>query len=92
MPLASTMLPGARHAVLAGGHRALVAEGPGRDPIGVLRGALLEMLAGAAMADCGLRSTQSAAACRPRSGSAGAAERGCAQPPMVRSTRPPPPP
>ncbi|GGC39171.1 hypothetical protein GCM10011504_16990 [Siccirubricoccus deserti] len=92
VPLASTMLPGARHAVLAGGHRALVAEGPGRDPIGVLRGALLEMLAGAAMADCGLRSTQSAAACRPRSGSAGAAERGCAQPPMVRSTRPPPPP
>ncbi|MCO6418552.1 alpha/beta hydrolase [Siccirubricoccus sp. KC 17139] len=44
VPVASTQLPGARHVVLAGGHRALVTEGPGRDPIGVLRGALAEVL------------------------------------------------
>ena len=45
VPLASTLLPGARHQRLEGGHRALVAEGPGRDPVGVLRGALLGVLA-----------------------------------------------
>lgn len=37
VPVASTVLPGARHAVLPGGHRALVAGGAGRDPIGMLR-------------------------------------------------------
>ena len=37
VPVASTILPGARHAVLPGGYRALVAAGPGRDPIGLLR-------------------------------------------------------
>jgi hypothetical protein len=37
VPLASTILPGARHGVRPGGHRALVAAGPGRDPIGLLR-------------------------------------------------------
>uniref|UniRef100_UPI0022EB65C3 hypothetical protein n=1 Tax=Falsiroseomonas oryzae TaxID=2766473 RepID=UPI0022EB65C3 len=37
VPVASTLLPGARHAVLPGGHRALVAGGPGRDPTGLLR-------------------------------------------------------
>ena len=37
VPVASTVLPGARHEVSAGGHRALVATGPGRDPIGLLR-------------------------------------------------------
>lgn len=37
VPVASALLPGARQAVLTGGHRALVAAGPGRDPVGVLR-------------------------------------------------------
>jgi len=44
VPVSSTLLPGARHAVSAGGHRALVTKGQGRDPIGVLRGALLQVL------------------------------------------------
>ncbi|WP_207792113.1 hypothetical protein [Siccirubricoccus phaeus] len=44
VPVASTLLPGARQEVLEGGHRALVAEGSGRDPIGVLRRALAEVL------------------------------------------------
>ncbi len=37
VPLASSMLPGAPHVVFKGGHRALVAIGSGRDPIGALR-------------------------------------------------------
>jgi hypothetical protein len=37
VPVASTRLPGARHAVYLGGHRALIAAGPGRDPVGLLR-------------------------------------------------------
>ncbi len=41
VPVASALLPGARHVVLAGGHRALVTAAPGRDPIGVLRDQLL---------------------------------------------------
>lgn len=44
VPVASTILPGARHAVFPGGHRALVAAGPGRDPIGVLRRELTALL------------------------------------------------
>lgn len=45
VPLASARLPGARFEQLAGGHRALVARGPGRDPVGVLRRALLAVAA-----------------------------------------------
>jgi hypothetical protein len=44
VPVASTRLPGARHAVLPGGHRALVAAGPGRDPVGLLRVELAALL------------------------------------------------
>lgn len=44
VPVASTVLPGARHAVLAGGHRALVTSGPGRDPVGLLRRELPALL------------------------------------------------
>ncbi|WP_203073335.1 lipase family protein [Falsiroseomonas ponticola] len=43
VPVASALLPGARQLVLKGGHRALVAAGPGRDPIGVLRGELARL-------------------------------------------------
>jgi hypothetical protein len=43
VPVASALLPGARHDVLTGGHRALVASGPKRDPVGVLRAALLAL-------------------------------------------------
>jgi hypothetical protein len=35
--VASALLPGARPALFTGGHRALVAEGGARDPVGVLR-------------------------------------------------------
>ena len=41
VPLASARLPGRPVRVLPGGHRALVARGPGRDPVGVLREGLL---------------------------------------------------
>jgi len=44
VPVSSTILPGARHEVFTGGHRALVASGPGRDPIGVLRRELAALL------------------------------------------------
>jgi hypothetical protein len=44
VPVASTVLPGARHAVLEGGHRALVAAGPGRDPVALLRAELAAVL------------------------------------------------
>lgn len=44
VPVASTQLPGARHEVTEGGHRALVAAGPGRDPIGLLRRELSALL------------------------------------------------
>ncbi len=44
VPVASTRLPGARHAVSPGGHRALVAAGPGRDPVGLLRRELPRLL------------------------------------------------
>lgn len=44
VPVASALLPGARHLVLPGGHRALVATGPGRDPLGALRRALVLVL------------------------------------------------
>jgi hypothetical protein len=40
VPLASALLPGARHMVERGGHVALVASGGGRDPVGALRRAL----------------------------------------------------
>jgi hypothetical protein len=43
VPVASALIPGARQRVLAGGHRALVAAAPGRDPIGVLREELLAL-------------------------------------------------
>lgn len=43
VPVASALLPGARHVVLQGGHRALVTAAPGRDPIGVLRAQLLAL-------------------------------------------------
>ncbi|SFK90764.1 lipase family protein [Falsiroseomonas stagni] len=43
VPVASALLPGARQLVLQGGHRALVASGPGRDPIGVLRAELARL-------------------------------------------------
>jgi hypothetical protein len=43
VPVASAMLPGARQAVLPGGHRALVTAGPWRDPVGVLRAELAWM-------------------------------------------------
>lgn len=45
VPLASALLPGARHLVERGGHVALVAAGAGRDPVGALRRALA-LLAG----------------------------------------------
>lgn len=41
VPIASARLPGLPVQVLPGGHRALVARGPGRDPVGVLREQLL---------------------------------------------------
>ena len=44
VPVASARLPGARQVLLAGGHRSLVAEGGGRDPVGVLRDLLWQML------------------------------------------------
>jgi hypothetical protein len=40
VPVASTRLPGARHAVFQGGHQALIAAGSGRDPIALLRSQL----------------------------------------------------
>lgn len=46
VPVASTLLPGARGVVFSGSHRALVAAGPGRDPIGVLRRLLRMALLG----------------------------------------------
>jgi hypothetical protein len=49
VPVASTRLPGARHAVVPGGHRALVAAGPGRDPVGLLRRELPLLLDGEAI-------------------------------------------
>jgi hypothetical protein len=49
VPVSSTVLPGARHAILPGGHRALVAAGPGRDPVGLLRRELCAMLDAAAL-------------------------------------------
>lgn len=48
VPLASTRLPGARHLTLPGGHRALVASGPGRDPVATLRMLMAAMLEGGA--------------------------------------------
>jgi hypothetical protein len=44
VPVASTRLPGARHQVFPGGHRALVAAGPGRDPVAFLRAQLAALL------------------------------------------------
>jgi hypothetical protein len=44
VPVASALLPGARHRLLPGGHRALVATGRGRDPVGALRDALGDVL------------------------------------------------
>lgn len=43
VPVASALLPGARHQVLNGSHRALVSAGEGRDPLGVLRRALVSL-------------------------------------------------
>lgn len=48
--VASALLPGARHRVICGGHRASVSQGLGRDPIGVLCMGLEELLT-AAMTD-----------------------------------------
>lgn len=44
VPVRSTILPGARHAVFEGGHRALIAGGPGRDPVALLRDQLAALL------------------------------------------------
>ncbi len=44
VPVSSTILPGARHAVFEGGHRALIAGGPGRDPVALLRDQLTALL------------------------------------------------
>ncbi|PWS35673.1 hypothetical protein DFH01_18965 [Falsiroseomonas bella] len=44
VPVSSTRLPGARHAVFPGGHRALVATGAGRDPVAFLRAELAALL------------------------------------------------
>lgn len=43
--VASALLPGARHRVIRGGHRASVSQGLGRDPLGVLHEGLAELLA-----------------------------------------------
>jgi len=43
VPVVSALLPNARQAVLPGGHRALVTKSRGRDPVGVLREALLAL-------------------------------------------------
>jgi hypothetical protein len=40
VPVASALLPGARHLLRPGAHRALVSTGKGRDPVGALRQAL----------------------------------------------------
>jgi hypothetical protein len=40
VPVASALLPGARHSLEPGGHVALVAAGGGRDPVGALRRAV----------------------------------------------------
>lgn len=45
VPVASALLPGARHLVVPGSHRGLVAAGPGRDPVALLRRALRIALA-----------------------------------------------
>jgi hypothetical protein len=45
VPVASALLPGARHWVLNASHRALVSAGEGRDPVGILRQALEALLA-----------------------------------------------
>lgn len=45
--VASALLPGARHRVIPGGHRASVSQGLGRDPIGVLCEGLEELLTAA---------------------------------------------
>lgn len=50
VPLASALLPGARHMVEPGGHVALVATGGGRDPIGALQRALALLAGGSAEA------------------------------------------
>ncbi len=44
VPVASALLPGARHLVLPGAHRTLVAAAPGRDPVGQLRLMLARLL------------------------------------------------
>jgi len=48
VPVRSALLPGARHVVLPGSHRGLVAAGAGRDPVGVLRRLLGEAFTAAA--------------------------------------------
>jgi hypothetical protein len=40
VPVASALIPGARHVVLAGSHIASVSRGPGRDPVAMLRAGL----------------------------------------------------
>jgi pimeloyl-ACP methyl ester carboxylesterase len=44
VPVASAQLPGARQVLLTAGHRSLVAEGGGGDPVGVLRDLLWQMV------------------------------------------------
>ena len=46
VPASATVLPGARHAILIGNHRALVSRGCGQDPVAVLRRALRAVLPG----------------------------------------------
>lgn len=50
VPLASALLPGARHMVEPGGHVALVATGAGRDPVGALQRALALLAGGSSEA------------------------------------------
>jgi hypothetical protein len=47
VPVASALIPGARHLVLPGSHIATVAGGPGRDPVAMLRAGLAALLSAA---------------------------------------------
>ncbi len=50
VPVASALLPGARHVIVHGSHRDLVADGRGRDPVDLLRRLLLLALPASAPA------------------------------------------
>ena len=60
VPVAAARLPGLACTVLPGGHRALVARGRGRDPVGVLRTRLLAVLRDARYSAATSTSTNSA--------------------------------